>query len=79
MANTSGLKRCCWVPARDLVILDRHANGWQAREIAHAGVPVCYATQDPRDGTLWARWIMVISPNCPARVTTVPPGQTFFS
>ncbi|WP_409525731.1 WD40/YVTN/BNR-like repeat-containing protein [Nitrincola sp. MINF-07-Sa-05] len=36
------------------VILDRTASGWQARPILHAGIPVCYATRDPRDGTLWA-------------------------
>lgn len=36
------------------VILDRQAPGWRARPILHAGIPVCYATRDPRDGTLWA-------------------------
>ncbi len=36
------------------VILDRAATGWQPRPILHAGVPVCFATRDPRDGTLWA-------------------------
>lgn len=36
------------------VILERSNNGWQARDILHAGVPVCYAARDPRDGTLWA-------------------------
>ncbi|MEX1058613.1 MAG: hypothetical protein WED11_12835, partial [Natronospirillum sp.] len=36
------------------VIIDRTASGWQARDIYHAGIPVCYATRDPRDGTLWA-------------------------
>jgi photosystem II stability/assembly factor-like uncharacterized protein len=36
------------------VILERNNNGWQARDILHAGVPVCYAARDPRDGTLWA-------------------------
>lgn len=36
------------------VILDRQAPGWRARPILHAGIPVCYATRDPHDGTLWA-------------------------
>lgn len=36
------------------VIVDRTASGWKARPILHAGVPVCFATRDPRDGTLWA-------------------------
>lgn len=36
------------------VVLDRKAGGWAARPIAHAGIPVCYAARDPRDGTLWA-------------------------
>ncbi|MDJ0740445.1 MAG: hypothetical protein QNJ91_12060 [Gammaproteobacteria bacterium] len=36
------------------VILDRSGSTWRPRRIAHAGVPVCYAARDPRDGTLWA-------------------------
>lgn len=36
------------------VIIDRQGAGWRARPILHAGVPVCYAARDPRDGTLWA-------------------------
>lgn len=36
------------------VIFDRINSRWQPRPIAHAGIPVCYATRDPRDGTLWA-------------------------
>lgn len=36
------------------VIFDRKGSNWQPRPIAHPGVPVCYATRDPRDGTLWA-------------------------
>jgi len=36
------------------VIIERSANGWQPRAIAHPGVPVCYATRDPRNGVLWA-------------------------
>ncbi len=36
------------------VIVDRTAAGWRPRPIAHAGIPVCYAARDPRDGTLWA-------------------------
>ncbi|HEY0562872.1 MAG TPA: sialidase family protein [Methylophilus sp.] len=36
------------------LIFDRIHGQWQPRPIAHAGVPVCYAARDPRDGTLWA-------------------------
>ncbi|MCB1800945.1 MAG: hypothetical protein KDI82_04565 [Gammaproteobacteria bacterium] len=36
------------------VMLDRDPVGWRPRPIAHAGVPVCYAARDPRNGTLWA-------------------------
>lgn len=36
------------------VLLDREASGWRPRPIEHAGIPVCYAARDPRDGTLWA-------------------------
>ncbi len=36
------------------VIFDRHNSSWRPRQIAHAGVPVCYAARDPRDGSLWA-------------------------
>lgn len=36
------------------VMIDRQAAGWRPRPILHAGVPVCYAARDPRDGTLWA-------------------------
>ncbi|MBK8972761.1 MAG: hypothetical protein IPM37_16030 [Hahellaceae bacterium] len=54
MANTTGSKTLLLGTRKGLVILDRQSTGWQAREIAHAGVPVCYAAQDPRDGTLWA-------------------------
>ena len=36
------------------VILDRTAAGWTPRPILHAGIPVCYVSRDPRDGTLWA-------------------------
>lgn len=36
------------------VIFDRHNHAWLPRPIAHAGIPVCYATRDPRDGTMWA-------------------------
>jgi photosystem II stability/assembly factor-like uncharacterized protein len=36
------------------VIFDRDDGGWRPRPIAHAGIPVCYAARDPRDGTLWA-------------------------
>ena len=36
------------------VIIDRSNSHWQPRLIEHAGVPVCYAARDPRDGTLWA-------------------------
>jgi len=36
------------------VIFDRINARWQPRPISHAGIPVCYAACDPRDGTLWA-------------------------
>jgi photosystem II stability/assembly factor-like uncharacterized protein len=36
------------------VILDRVNSIWRPRPIAHAGVPICYAARDPRDGTMWA-------------------------
>ncbi|MCP8690159.1 WD40/YVTN/BNR-like repeat-containing protein [Marinobacterium sedimentorum] len=36
------------------VIVDRQNSAWQPRPILHAGIPVCYAACDPRDGTLWA-------------------------
>lgn len=36
------------------VIYDRNNTGWRSRPISHAGIPVCYAACDPRDGTLWA-------------------------
>lgn len=36
------------------VIFDRTEAGWRPRPIEHAGIPVCYAARDPRDGTLWA-------------------------
>ena len=36
------------------VIFDRVDGAWLPRPIVHAGIPVCYAARDPRDGTLWA-------------------------
>ena len=36
------------------IIVDRTTSGWRPRAIEHAGIPVCYAARDPRDGTLWA-------------------------
>ena len=36
------------------VIVDRSNGRWHARPIELAGIPVCYAARDPRDGTLWA-------------------------
>lgn len=36
------------------VILDHTSSGWRPRTIEHAGIPVCYATRDPRTGTLWS-------------------------
>lgn len=36
------------------VIVERTASGWRPRPIMHQGIPVCYVTKDPRDGTLWA-------------------------
>ena len=35
------------------VIFDRSDGHWRPRPITHAGIPVCYAARDPRDGTLW--------------------------
>ena len=39
---------------KGIVIFDRGHQGWIPRPIEHAGIPVCYAARDPRDGTLWA-------------------------
>jgi len=36
------------------VIIDRTNGQWRPRPIAHAGIPVCYAVRDPRDGTMWS-------------------------
>ena len=36
------------------VIVERNRTGWRPRAAVHEGIPVCYATRDPRDGTLWA-------------------------
>ncbi|MBN0989473.1 WD40/YVTN/BNR-like repeat-containing protein [Amphritea pacifica] len=36
------------------VVLDRISSVWKPRPIMHAGIPVCYAVRDPRDGSLWA-------------------------
>ena len=36
------------------VIVDRSKTSWQPRAIAHAGIPVCYAARDPRQGILWS-------------------------
>lgn len=36
------------------VIFDYDNSSWRLRPISHAGVPVCFAARDPRDGTLWA-------------------------
>lgn len=36
------------------VVFDFDNQHWTPRPIAHAGMPVCYAARDPRDGTLWA-------------------------
>jgi hypothetical protein len=36
------------------LILDRTADGWKPRPIAHAGMSISYAARDPRDGTIWA-------------------------
>lgn len=36
------------------VIFDRINTGWRPRPIAHAGIPVCYAARDPRNGTMWS-------------------------
>ena len=39
---------------KGIVIFDRGPQGWTPRPIEHAGIPVCYAVRDPRDGMLWA-------------------------
>lgn len=39
---------------KGVVIFDRSNSAWCPRPITHAGIPVCYAVRDPRDGTLWA-------------------------
>ncbi len=36
------------------IILERGKTGWRASHLAHAGVGVAYAAQDPRTGTFWA-------------------------
>jgi photosystem II stability/assembly factor-like uncharacterized protein len=36
------------------LILDRKADGWKPRPIAHPGMSISYAARDPRDGTIWA-------------------------
>lgn len=35
------------------LIVDRKNGRWTPRPIAHPGVSISFATQDPRDGTLW--------------------------
>jgi photosystem II stability/assembly factor-like uncharacterized protein len=39
---------------KGVVIIDRTGPDWRPRPIEHAGVPICYAARDPRNGTLWA-------------------------
>src|SRR2546423_13304104 len=40
---------------KGLVILERGAKkGWRVARIAHAGIPIAYATYDARNETLWA-------------------------
>lgn len=36
------------------LIVDRTAQGWTPRPLAHAGMSISYAARDPRDGTMWA-------------------------
>ena len=36
------------------MIFDRINSNWHPRPIAHAGIPVCYAARDPRDGKIWS-------------------------
>lgn len=60
------------------IIFDRINANWRPRPIAHAGIPVCYAARDPRDGTLWAsldhgHWGL----SCLVLVMGVKPGSTF--
>ena len=35
------------------LIVERSKASWRCRPIEHAGIPVCYAARDPRNGTLW--------------------------
>lgn len=39
---------------KGLFILERRGDGWAVATHAHHGVPVPFATVDPRDGTIWA-------------------------
>lgn len=39
---------------KGIVIVERSNSAWRPRPIEHAGIPVCYAARDPRNGTLWA-------------------------
>lgn len=36
------------------IIFDHIDSSWRPRPIQHAGISVCYAARDQRDGTLWA-------------------------
>lgn len=39
---------------KGLLDFRRNGNGWELRHTSHLGVPVPWATVDPRDGALWA-------------------------
>lgn len=39
---------------KGIVIVERSNSAWRPRPIEHAGIPVCYAARDPRNGTWWA-------------------------
>ena len=39
---------------KGLIILDKKNGAWEVERTAFAGVPISYAMQDPRNGTIWA-------------------------
>ena len=61
-------KRILLGTRKGTVIVEQKDGHWTAKDIAHAGIPVCYVACDKRDGTLWAsldhgHW----GPNYPVR------------
>ncbi|EWH09527.1 BNR repeat-containing protein [Catenovulum agarivorans DS-2] len=47
-------KRILLGTRKGTVIVEQKDGHWSAKNIAHAGIPVCYVACDKRDGTLWA-------------------------